>query len=608
MPAASKSAADKTAAELQDARARIGELQRENADLKRAKKYGLVWEEKTEAVVKQCETEFPVLKELSEFAIHGQGNGGDCANPNADHLPTHIIIEGDNYHSLSVLNYTHANKIDVIYIDPPYNTGARDWKYNNDYVDREDGFRHSKWLSLIANRLRLAKNLLTDRGFICVAIDHNELFNLGNLMDEMFGEDNRCGVVTVVNKVEGRLDSKFFAPSNEFVLVYAKNAEVAVLHNIEMTAEKIAGFNKEDSVGKYKLKQLRRAGSNSNREDAKNMHFPIYYHEKTETFSLVKTAGAIKILPINPTGDEKVWRWGKELTEKKLADLVYKKTNGKHNIYLKARLEDYPGIPATTVWYNENGNSYSSSTAIGHLNAMLGRGKFAYPKSVYAVLDFLKITSHKDSVVLDFFAGSGTTGHAVSLLNKQDGGRRQFILCTNNENNNGDKTDPNKGIARGVCYPRIKAVLTGRDLAGQPFTGRLAEITGLPANLKYFTTDFVPAGNNDQDRYKLSAKAAEMLCIRENTFIKINATRQYKLFMGFARLTAVVLSDSGVASCKKAITAARKKYGDKVCVVYQFAVGAIDRDAFKDLPQVYPTPIPDEIRRIYDRVFGRKRK
>ena len=153
-------------------------------DLKKRKKFGLVWEAKPETVVEQCKKELPVLQEVKDRVIE-----------KAPNQPTDLIIEGDNFHALSVLNYTHAGNIDVIYIDPPYNTGAKDWKYNNDYVDSEDTYRHSKWLSFIRHRLTLAKELLKDDGFIVCAIDHNELFTLGVLMDKTFGEQNRVGII-----------------------------------------------------------------------------------------------------------------------------------------------------------------------------------------------------------------------------------------------------------------------------------------------------------------------------------------------------------------------------------------------------------------------------
>ena len=541
--------------------------------LKKRKKFGLVWEDKPEQVLTDCEHKLPVLQEVKTLAI----------NTDED-KPTNLLIEGDNYHALSVLNYTHGGKIDVIYIDPPYNTGAKDWQYNNDYVDKEDGYRHSKWLSMMENRLRLAKNLLTDSGFICCAIDHNELFTLGCLMDEIFGEANRIGVVTVVHKVEGRLDGKFFATSNEYVLVYAKNADNAVLLNTELTQKKIDEFNLEDEVGNYKLKQLRRAGSNSNREDARNMFFPIYYNSESETFSLQKSDDAIEILPINPRGDEKVWRWGSELTGRKLSDLVYKKTNNRHDIYLKARLEDYPGERATTVWYKPK---YSAASATNLITQMIGRGKFAYPKSVYAVMDFIKITSKPNSVVLDFFAGSGTTGHAVAMLNKEDGGSRRFILCTNNEN----------GIAREVCQPRIKAVIKGND--------KLPEITKIPFNLRYYKTAFVDSCKvpTDQDKARLTQKSAKMICVKEGTFAVVKDLKTYKIFRNKDRYTAIIYNESAIDNFKKCAA----KINGKIAA-YIFSLGDDDyADEFADMrDKIRVCAIPEAILRVYRQIFNKK--
>jgi adenine-specific DNA-methyltransferase len=173
-------------------------------DLKKRKKYGLVWEAKPEEVVEQCKRELPVLEEVGSRTITEVPDG-----------PTNLIIEGDNYHALSVLNYTHAGKVDVIYIDPPYNTGARDWKYNNDYVDINDTYRHSKWIGLMHSRLLLARNLLKDDGIICVTIDDYEVAPLVLLMEEVFGEENHLGTVVIKNNPAGRSTEKGFSVAHE---------------------------------------------------------------------------------------------------------------------------------------------------------------------------------------------------------------------------------------------------------------------------------------------------------------------------------------------------------------------------------------------------------
>ena len=593
MPAASKSAADKTAAELQDARARIGELQRENADLKRAKKYGLVWEEKTEAVVKQCETEFPVLKELSEFAIHGQGNGGDCANPNADHLPTHIIIEGDNYHSLSVLNYTHAGKVDVIYIDPPYNTGATDWKYNNKFVDENDGFRHSKWLSLMANRLRLAKNLLTDDGVLICAIDENERPRLELLLEEFFPVHKITGV-TIVHNPQGVMGSNF-SYTHEYAMFVVPNIKGRINKvDVEPRVE-----NLRDDTGNSYL-----------RTNARNCFYPVYIKgDKIVGFGdvpsddfhpadrIVESNNRVEVWPIRD-GVERKWRYARQSIHKIADDLLVKDTKRGKDIFQTK----HKGT-VKTVWVDPKyhaGGKWGTKL----INEMIGENKFNFPKSLPTVFDALKITTQKDSVILDFFAGSGTTGHAVSLLNHQDGGNRQFILCTNNENNNGNADDPNQGIARGVCYPRIKAVLTGRDAAGKPFTGRLAEITGLPANLKYFTTDFVPAANTNQNKLLLTAKATEMLCVRENTFVKVKSNARFKIFANECRrnYTGIIYHCDHIDEFKTAIA---KLDGDFVAYVFSMHPDNF-ADEFTDTPRVRCKNIPHGIRNIYNRILPTK--
>jgi adenine-specific DNA-methyltransferase len=184
------------------------EIVRLKKELKKKKKYGLVWEEKNEDVVEQCKEKLPVLKEVKGKEIITD-----------ESMPMNILIEGDNYHALSVLNYTHEKKIDVIYIDPPYNTGARDWKYNNDYVESNDAYKHSKWVSMMYERLKLAKKLLSNEGIIITAIDEYEVHNIRHLLDQVFGEENKLGMVTVLHNPKGRNLSNFFSSNSEFMLV-----------------------------------------------------------------------------------------------------------------------------------------------------------------------------------------------------------------------------------------------------------------------------------------------------------------------------------------------------------------------------------------------------
>lgn len=216
-------------------------------------RYGLVWEDKEEAIAEQCEQELPVLIEDKEREIK-QGK------PDA---PTHFIFEGDNYHTLYTLNFTHRKKIDVIYIDPPYNTGNKSWRYNNDYVDKEDSFRHSKWLSFMNKRLRLSKRLLKETGIIICAIDDYEFAGLKLLFDKIFGEANRLGTLVVMHNPRGRNDDKFFASQHEYVLVYAKNSLMAKVHDFELTEEDKKQYRKEDEISRYAETSFIRTGNNS---------------------------------------------------------------------------------------------------------------------------------------------------------------------------------------------------------------------------------------------------------------------------------------------------------------------------------------------------------
>lgn len=430
------------------------------------KKFGLVWEYKEEDVVQECKSKLPVISSVPDLDI----NKGAELNNN-------IMIEGDNYHALSVLNYTHKEKIDVIYIDPPYNTGAKDWRYNNNYIDKQDSFRHSKWLNMMNSRLRLAKNLLSKKGFICIAIDHYELFNLGLLCDQIFGEENRCGLITIVHKPEGRQTTNYFNPVNEYILVYRKGS--SQFNKTAIDEELKKRFDRHDEIGTFMLKPYLNNDmmSRVSRTRKPKFWYPIYVSKDLKEVTLTKKDGYKEVLPITPSGNEKTWQTVASTTIERINNkkiLAENDRNGEVRIYYKFREQQR----FKTTWTDKKYNATANGTNI--LSKIIGKGKFDYPKSIYAVLDFLKITSKKDSTILDFFAGSGTTGHATLMLNKEDGGNRKFILCTNNENN----------IARGVCHKRIKTVIEGKK--------GLDDITGFPSNLKYYKCEFKERGTDER--------------------------------------------------------------------------------------------------------------
>ena len=546
-------------------------------ELEQRKKYGLVWESEREPekVVTQCKKQFPVLKEVKSKSIQ-----------NDPVKPTHILIEGDNYHALSVLNYTHQNAIDVIYIDPPFNTGNKSWKYNNAFVDSEDSFRHSKWITMMDKRLRLAKNLLNEKGVIVVAIDDYECHTLRLLMDEIFNENNRLGIITLVNKAEGRTDDKFIATAHEYMVVYAKNSEHAKINGLPLPEEKILEkYPLKDDISLYRYKPLRRGGSNSRRVDRPNLFYPVYFRKSDGEIALLKFNKSIEILPIDSFGVERVWQWGKStFNERMKTEILIKESKNTPSgleIHRKVRLNNTTKVKS--FWYSPKYNAAAHGTKL--LEDILGKNRaFEYPKSLYAVLDTLIATTSDNSIVLDFFAGSGTTAHAVLELNKIDDGKRQVILNTNNEND----------ICKNVCYPRVKNVINGyKNKKGR-------KIEGFGENLKYFKTSFVPAKLTDSNKEKLTKQSVEMLCLKENTFESVLDLDNIKIFKNNDHYTGILFDEEEIQNFKEQI-----KDFDLPVSVYVFSLGDDNfAEEFSDIKdKVKVCSIPVAILRVYKRIF-----
>lgn len=542
------------------------------------KGYGLVWEDKLEKIAEQCEKELPVLIEDKKREII-----------NDKEHSTHFIFEGDNYHTLYTLNFTHKKKIDLIYIDPPYNTGNKSWRYNNNYVDKEDRYRHSKWLSFMSKRLKLAKRLLTDNGIIICAIDDYEFATLKLTFDKIFGEHNRLGTLVVVHNPRGRNDDKFFASQHEYILVYAKNKDNAHVQDFELNENDKRQYSKFDDISYYAETSYIRTGNNSKRTERPNLFYSIYYNSDTDELSLKKSKGAIELLPLNKDKDEKTWRWSQStFNEKKNTELFVKKVKGEFKIYKKRRLSKNTGKRPKTVWYEPKYDA--SSNGIMLLQKILGKkNTFDYPKSLYAVKDILKITTTKESKVLDFFAGSGTTGQAVLELNKEDGGNRQFILCTNNENN----------ICEQVTYPRIKKVIDG-----------YADKEGIPANVKYFKTEYVPAVLTDNDKRNLVAKSTELLCIAENTFdviYKNSSQKEFATFKNATQLTAIIYDEDYIENCCSHLNSL-KETTEITIYVFSYDHNYMEED-FESLNKNFKVkPIPEAILNVYRKIGKLKHK
>lgn len=540
------------------------EIERLKKELKKRKKYGLVWEEKPEEVVEMCKEKLPVLKEVKNKEIITDKD-----------KPVNLLIEGDNYHALSVLNYTHAKKIDVIYIDPPYNTGARDWKYNNDYVDINDVWRHSKWLGMMAHRLQLSRNLLKENGVFICAIDENEFYRLGLLLEEIF-KNFEIHCITIVHNPRGVQGNNFSYTHEYAYFVFRKGL-------------KVIGTKQRDEVLE---EELRDHGGESLRTDARNCFYPILvknneiigfgdvpqkdFHPKGK--NVIRKNRVIEVWPIDRNGVERKWVFALNSINKIKDKLFVKEKNGEEIDIFRIKDVQKP----RTVW---TGPKYDASTFGSKIVNGLTGTQFPFPKSIYNTKDCLEcvVKERKNAIVLDFFAGSGTTAHALILLNKEDGGERKFILCTNNENH----------IAEEVCWPRIKKVIEGHK--------DYPDITGMPVNLKYFKTDFVNYDEpTDKNKIKLTEQATEMLCVKEGTFEKVLDQKSFKIFKNSNHYTGIIFDQSAISAFKEEIKDIKGKFS-----VYVFSLGdeTFD-DEFKDLTQkVQLSPIPEAILRVYRRIF-----
>ncbi|MFV0484767.1 MAG: site-specific DNA-methyltransferase [Candidatus Saccharimonadales bacterium] len=525
--------------------------------LKRTKKFGLVWENKPEKVATDCEQKLPVVVEVAERAI-----------TKADNAPTNLIIEGDNYHALSVLNYTHAGKIDVIYIDPPYNTGNKDFIYNDRFVDREDGFRHSKWLSFMAKRLKLAKSLLSDMGVIFISIDDNEQANLKLLCDEVFGADNFVANVIWQKIHSTKNDAKHLSNNHEYILFYSKNIENLTVNLVERSEAMNARYKNPDNDPRGSWQ----SGDLVANEVRTNGNYDVASPITGKAFNV-------------PIG--KHWVYSQNTMEQLISDnKIYFGKDGNAFPRKKRFLSEVQqGKKADTIWLSGDvGHNQEGKREL--LSAFNNEVSFDSPKPTRLIEYIIKIATDKSATILDFFAGSGTTGHAVLKLNTEDSGERQFILCTNNES----------GIAENITYARIAKAIDG-----------YGDTEGIPANVRYFKTDFVDkADTTDQTRVALVGRATDMIKIRENTFDKVAESDLYKIYEN-ADIYSVMIFDPSVIEATKAEIA--KLSPDKIVHIYIFSLANDDFGSdFADLNRQFQIcPIPESVLEVYKRIFGGKK-
>lgn len=515
-------------------------------------------------------TRFPV-KDLVTTAEFGdpiypclQPLGEVCNAPDSDLW--HTLIEADNYHALQLLEYLYAGKVDCIYIDPPYNTGARDWKYNNDYVDGTDSYRHSKWLSFMQKRLKIAKRLLNPKdSVLIVTIDEKEYLHLGCLLEEMFPEASIQMVTDVINaKGVARLNQ--FSRVEEYIYIISFGMAQPALTADSMLEFEVTGNYQQNVGDSIPWSRMLRRGSNSHREHSENCFYPIFVNEAISTIEGVGfppgkgisrnntevPENCIAVWPMHADGVEGCWQLSRNkfiqalndgtaklgrqnklgqwsinylnqglLNEIKAGSIVITGKDSKGAVLLERKENKL--ISAKSVWTRKSHDASLYGSVL--LTSLVGK-RFSYPKSIYSEKDIIGfyVSNKPNALVVDFFAGSGTTLHAVNLLNAEDGGHRRCIMVTNNEVSDdeakslraaghqpGDEEWNKLGIARYVTWPRTVCSIEGHDVNGQPLKGNylgsdLPMADGFKTNAAFFKLGFL-----DKTRVSLGLQFKELL-------------------------------------------------------------------------------------------------
>ena len=555
------------------------------------KKYGLLWENKPEEVEEQLRDNLPVLKEVKDKAI-----------VNGEDYPSHILIEGDNLHALTALSFTHEGKIDVIYIDPPYNTANKDFKYNDTFIDKEDSFRHSKWLSFINKRLEIAKRLLNGSGVIFISIDDNEQAQLKLLCDNIFGENEMVGKIIWKNVTDNNPTN--IASEHEYILCYAKQKS-----QIGKVWKSTRSYAKE-VVLKIEAELLAKHQS----IDFLEKEYKDWFKENKKFLGELDRYKYIDFDGIY-TGSQSVHNPGKEGYRYDIIHPVTKKP-------CKQPLMGYR-FPESTInklleegkiLFGEDHNKLieikvyakdylSKLSSLIDLDGRLGANElreifpnspkvFNNPKPVELLTEILSFSLSKTSTVLDFFAGSGSTLHSTIELNKEDGGNRRCILVTNNENN----------ICEEVTYERNKRVIQGYT------NSKGFEVKGLTNNnLRYYKSEFVARETSLKNKRTLTELATELLCIKEDCYTEqqINV-KQAKLFAN-ARVTLLILFDDHIIPDAVELI---KGMDAKAIKVYVFSMGSdpYTEDFAEVLDKVTLCALPDAIYKAYQNVLPKKKR
>lgn len=584
---------------------RIRELEKEIARLHtqiKEQRYGLTWLDVPEAFEIESENKIPILEEVKDKSID---EGGETS--------PHIIIEGDNYHALTCLNYTHRGKIDVIYIDPPYNTGSdgftyKDKRFLNEFPDgspvpKEHPLRHSYWLSFMSKRLELAKNLLSDKGVIFISIDDNEQANLKLLCDKVFGELNFVTTIHVEMSATQGMKVKAAQMGNivknaEYVLVYSKNGRKDIARRIlyDYRPEFDGHYSKylTDDNQLYNLKDVfLQKYPNIKWRNTTDMYFeePLFREFIAENVSKIFADDKITGFNIDDYEEGKVY---KVKRDGKIFFIINNGNKLRQLLNLQSSFgqcdnfnNDYGLRKIRGDWWEEFYKDMGNVSKEGDI--VYANGK----KPVRLIRQIIQMTSWENSTILDFFAGSGTTLHATMKLNAEDGGNRQCILVQQREGDN--------NICENVTYERNRRVMCGYTNA------KGEQVEGLGGRLKYYKSAFV--GKNpsksatDDDRVELAQKAGCLLALGENTLDEITSTKLYQIFADCERkkYTAIFFTEEymKLPEFVSEIEKLQSSGGEIAVYIFSWGQPEIFENEFNSLDGISLKSIPQPILDVY---------
>jgi adenine-specific DNA-methyltransferase len=554
------------------------------------KKYGLVWEDKPEDVEDLLTVSLPILNEVIEKRVIGQNLNKNAITTKFElfdseniskepqYIPNHILIEGDNLHALTTLSYTHEGLVDVIYIDPPYNTGNKDFKYNDTFVDKEDGYRHSKWLSFMYKRLVIAKKLLSLKGVLFINIDDNEQAQLKLLCDEVFSESNFIAQI-VWQKRTSPDSRRILGPAHDNIYCYGVSPlGYENLNHLGLTEEQENSFKNPD---------------NDPNGPWVSSDFTAQGFRPNQMYEIVTPSGAMYLPP-----EGRCWKniesvYKKHLKEGKMWFGVDGKGMPRRKTYLKERKGSVPW----TWWdYKTSGSNQDAKKEI--IDILNNSTAFITPKPIKLLQKIISIASDKNSTIIDFFAGSGTTLHATMLLNSEDEGYRKCILVTNNENN----------ICEEVTYERNKRVINGYT------NTKGINIQGLANNnLRYYKTEFVPSLKSEVNKRLLTKSSTDLLCIKEDCYNDIT------MAIGFNKKQCSILTnDTGkylivvyhsrqqLQVCEQLVDYIKtlKDISEKIRL-YAFSPEkeTLSEDFIEVADKIDPVPLPEAIYNAYRETF-----